>query len=92
MPSFTTTCRKAVTCPVWNETVYLCGKYLLSEEKGHSYEGKFLYATCPIVQNLRLPACKRDEQYKYFPFCNHQPCELLDNFKPIIDVRYDHVQ
>ncbi len=92
MPAFVTTSHKTVICPTWNEEVSLCGKYLLSEEKGHSYEGKFLSATCPIIENLRLPARKRDDKYKYFPFCNHQPCELLEDFKPIIDTRYDHVQ
>ena len=92
MSSFTTISHKCVICPTWNEEVCLCGKYLFSEEKGHEYEAKFLYATCPIVENLRLPYSKRDKKYAYFPFCNHQPCELLDDFKPIIEVRKGYSQ
>lgn len=64
----------------------------MSEDTHHPYEAKFLYATCPILENLRLPARKRDRKYEYFPFCNHQPCELLEDFKQVIDVRHDHVQ
>ncbi len=90
--SFTTTSRKTVICPTWNEEISLCGKYLLSEEKGHEHEAKFLYATCPIMENIRLPHAKRDPKYKYFPFCNHQPCELLDDFKPVIDLREGYSQ
>ena len=92
MPSFTTTSHKCVICPTWNKEVYLCGKYLFSEEKGHEHEAKFLYATCPIVENLRLPHSKRDKKYEYFPFCKHQPCELLEDFKPVIDVRDGYSQ
>lgn len=92
MSSFVTKSYKTVICPTWNEKIRLCGEYLLSKEKGHTYEGKFLGATCPVIENLKLPPRKRDPKYKYFPFCNHQPCELLDEFKPIIDIRQGYSQ
>lgn len=89
---FTTISSKHVVCPLWKEEIYLCGKYLLSEEEGHQYEAKFLSATCPIVENLKLPKSKQDQKYDAFRFCNLESCELLNNFEPIIDVRKGYSQ
>lgn len=90
--SHTTLSRKTVVCPMWDEEITLCGKYLISEEKGHEYEAHFLYATCPVIENLRLPRAKKDPKYECFPFCHHQPCELLEDFKPVLDLRKGYSQ
>lgn len=57
----TTISTKRVTCPIWKEEISLQGHYLFSEEKGHEYEAKFLSATCPIVENIRLPKSKKNK-------------------------------
>lgn len=85
--AFITTYNKQVICPLWKEKISLCGRYLLSEEKGHEYEAKFLSATCPILENIRLPQTKKNKKYELFPFCNVNNCELLNDFDSIIDVR-----
>lgn len=89
---FITISTKNVICPLWKEEIILRGKYLLSEEKGHQYEAKFLSATCPIVENLSLPKSKQNTDYAFFRFCNHEPCELLKSFKSFIDIRDGYSQ
>lgn len=86
--AFTTISTKRVVCPLWKEEISLQGRYLLSEEEGHTYEAKFLSATCPIVENIRLPKSKKDKKYELFRFCNDD-CKLLKDFKPVIDIRRD---
>ena len=86
--SFITFSYKSVKCPTWNEDITLKGKYLLSEN--HSYEAHFLEAYCPVLENQY--SSKKDAAYKYYPFCNHPHCDLLNTFKPVIDTRYDHFQ
>ena len=78
---------KRVICPMWKEEITLRGEYILLDKEGHTYEAKFLSATCPILENIRLPQSKKDEKYMPFPFCNVDNCELLNSFEPIIDVR-----
>lgn len=90
--AYTTISTKYVICPLQNTEVSLQGHYLFSEEKGHTYEAKFLSATCPIVENIRLPKSKRDKKYELFQFCNVSNCELLKDFKPVIDVRKGYSQ
>lgn len=85
--SYITTYNKQVICPLWKEKISLCGKYLLSEEKGHEYEAKFISATCPILENIGLPRSQKDEKYSLFPFCDIKDCALLDDFDPVIDTR-----
>lgn len=87
--AYTTISTKRVICPLWKEEISLQGHYLFSEEKGHTYEAKFLSATCPIVENIRLPKSKKDKKYELFRFCNVDDCELLKGFKPVIDIRRD---
>ncbi len=85
--SFSTTSTKYVICPLWGIKVPLHGHYRYSEEKGHEYEAKFQFATCPIVENLKLPKSKQNKDYALYSFCNLHPCEMMKNFQPIIDVR-----
>ena len=85
--SYITTYNKQVICPLWNEKISLCGRYLLSEEKGHEYEAKFISATCPILENIRLPRSQKDDKYELFPFCDVKDCKVLNDFEPVIDVR-----
>lgn len=92
MPIYTTTSRKTVICPVWKEKICLNGKYRFSDKPGHEYEATFMYATCPILENLSLPKSKRNRAYDIFSFCDHQPCELLKDFKPVIDIRKGYSQ
>ena len=87
---FTTTLNKHVICPLWKEEITICGKYRLSEEESRQYEAKFMYATCPIVENLKLPKTKQNKKYELFRFCNIESCELLNDFQPVIDTRKIH--
>lgn len=86
--AFTTTSSKRVLCPLWKEEIYLHGNYLLSEESGHQYEAKFLSATCPIVENLKLPSQKRNKDFELFRFCDQNPCEAMRSFKPVINIQH----
>ena len=89
---FITTSTKRVICPLWKEEITLCGKYKLSEQNGHEYEAKFVSATCPIVENLKLPMKMQNKEYALFRFCDRAPCELLRDFKPTIDLRQGYSQ
>ena len=84
---YTTEYSKYVVCPLWKERITIRGKYRLSEDVNHPYDAHFMYATCPIVENLKNPQYKRNNDYQLFSYCNHEPCKLLNNFKEVIDVR-----
>lgn len=90
--AYTTISTKRVVCPLWKEEILLKGRYLLSEEQGHEYEAKFLSAACPIIENIMLPEPKKDKKYELFRFCNVADCELLKDFKTVIDVRNGYSQ
>ena len=60
-----TTIGKSIICPCFNETITLSGKYFLTNNQSNPYEAKFSYATCPIIENSRLPIYKQIEEYKY---------------------------
>ncbi len=81
-----TTTGKTVLCPVWNVEVTLNGKYIFCDDS-NPYIAKFSNATCPIVENSKLPLYKQDKSYKAM-FC-HKQCELLYDFFPTIDTRKD---
>ncbi|PXV85130.1 hypothetical protein C8E03_11954 [Lachnotalea glycerini] len=78
---------KTVTCPHWNEKITLKGKYLLSSDTDIA---KFLYATCPIVENSKLPLSKQINNFKLLRCPNKDNrCELLDQFKKVININTD---
>ncbi len=81
---YTTTVHKTVTCPKWNTEIQLCGKYHLPDNITPHPEATFMYATCPIVENLNLPSSKQDKKYSLYRFCDKYPCELLKSFDPTI--------
>ena len=80
--------RKTIFCPCLKENVSLKGKYLLPDNSKNPYEAKFLYATCPVVENSMLPIYKQEENYKYLHCTNDNGrCEHLDDFPKIVDLR-----
>ena len=86
---YITTLTKQAVCPLWEEKISLTGKYCFSTNENKPYEATFMYASCPIPENLKLPKDKRNKDYELFWYCNYNPCKLLEDFKPLIDVRKD---
>lgn len=78
---------KTVTCPKWNVKVTLDGKYRLSDEKGKEYEGHFMFASCPIDENSRIPLHKQRMEYKMMYCPNSDSCNYLREFAKCVDVR-----
>lgn len=86
MSSYYTLISKAVLCPQYNKSVTLLAKYRFTENPKNDYEVKFAYATCPIVENSKLPKYEQCEEYKYLD-CFHSNCELLQDFPALWDAR-----
>ena len=86
MPTYTTI-EKTITCPCYNETVTLTGKYYLTSNPSNPYEAKFRYATCPIIENSHLPIYEQSEEIKYFR-CTHQGehCDFSSAFPDTISL------
>lgn len=81
-----TTISKTVKCPVYEINVTLSGKYYFSDNPDNPYEVHFSHATCPIIENAKLPIYEQKDEYKYTK-CTHQNkrCELLDDFPRIFN-------
>ena len=86
MSSYYTLISKVAQCPQYNKSVILSAKYRFTENPQKDYEVKFAYATCPIVENSRLPKDEQCEEYKYLD-CFHSNCELLKDFPALWDAR-----
>lgn len=85
--SYYTIIGKTVVCPRWNVKVSIEGKYRLLDEKGKEYEGHFMHARCPIVENSLLPLHKQRMEHKLM-FCpDSSSCNCLKDFAPCVDVR-----
>lgn len=83
-----TTIGKTVTCPCFNEQVTLTGKYSITDNSLNPYEAKFCYATCPIVENSKLPSYEQNEDYKYLRCINKDgKCKLLSDFPSTISLK-----
>lgn len=81
-----TTIGKTIVCPCYKEKITLSGKYYFTENTANPYEVKFHYATCPIIENSKLPAFEQDEQYKYLKCLQSSGhCDELFNFPKILD-------
>lgn len=81
-----TTSSKTIICPKFNESLTLTGKYKLITD---SYDATFMYATCPIVENSKLPYNKQNKDFALL-YCNDsQNCSFLNDFKEKINIRTD---
>ena len=67
-------------------TYILSAKYRFTENPQNEYEVKFVYATCPIVENSQLPKDGQCEKYKYLR-CILSNCDLLKDFPTLWDTR-----
>lgn len=85
--SYYTLMGHTVTCPAWHVKVTLDGKYRLFNEQGKEYEGYFASATCPIIENSKLPLYKQRPEYKLMRCPNPDNCNYLKEFAPRVDVR-----
>ena len=83
---YTTISTKSVICPKYNESLLLSGKYKLTQD---SYEATFMYATCPVVENCKLPYHKQNKDLALL-YCNDSlNCSLLKDFKAKINISID---
>jgi len=89
MALYTTTSHKFIKCPKWNIEISLCGKYKLNNDTNSTF-ASFMYATCPIIENSKLPYYKQDNKYKAM-HCDGN-CELLNSFKNTIDISKGYSQ
>lgn len=70
-------------CPTWGIEICISGKYHIHEDTDTA---SFVTASCPILQNEKLPPKRRDKAYEYYPFCRHEEdCTLLHSFPKVID-------
>ena len=81
--SYYTTIAKNVRCPFLEDRVIITGKYQIN---AYTDNASFLYATCSIVENSKLPPYEQDESIKYFSCPNGGHCSLLDKFEDSIDL------
>ena len=86
LSSYYTLISKIALCPQYNRSVVLSAKYRFTENPQNDYEVKFAYATCPIVENSRLPKDEQCEKYKYLD-CLCSNCEPLKDFPALWDSR-----
>lgn len=83
-----TTIGKTVICPCIKGKVTLTGKYYLTDNPSNPYEAKFHYATCPIVENSKLPYYEQCEEYKYLHCPNmDELCDFLSDFPEVISLK-----
>ena len=69
---------KSVLCPLINQTINLSVKYYFDDVDNDTLH--FGTATCPIVENSKLPPYEQDEEYKYLRCLNSKSCKLLSQF------------
>ena len=77
---------KTIVCPKWNIRITLDGKYKFTENPENPSEVSFMFATCPIVENSRLPLHKQKSEYKLMCCPDHQNCMYLNEFPAYYDV------
>lgn len=78
---------KNVLCPKWKVQVQLSGKYIFSQEPNEEHIARFMYATCPIVENGCLPLHKQKREYKLMRCAEERQCAALKDFPEKVDVR-----
>ena len=78
-----TTIAQSMHCPLLKESVIITGKYRINEDTNNA---SFLYATCSIVENSKLPSREQDESIKYFLCPNDGRCDLLNKFEDHTDL------
>lgn len=78
---------KTVLCPKWKVQIQLSGKYIFSEKPNEEHLAHFMYATCPIVENGRLPLHKQKREYKLMYCAEENQCVALKGFPEKTDVR-----
>lgn len=87
MARYFTTLGKSVDCPQFEDlSVTLSAKYYFTDNPENAYEVSFAYATCPIVENSRLPIYEQCEDYKYLR-CLISDCPHLRDFPQTWDSR-----
>ena len=77
---------KSLHCPKWGIDICLLGKYYLSDDMDSS-TGKFKSASCPIVENSKLPLHKQVAEYKLFRCLEYLQCPLLKAFPEEINTQ-----
>lgn len=75
---------KTAVCPKWNVAVSIQGKYYISPND--EYEGRFVAAKCPIVENSRLPVSQQCAEYKLMRCSDSDTCKYLREFAPCVDI------
>lgn len=78
--TYYTLVHKTVICPQWHEEITLTAKYHYFDPE-RPLLATFSYATCEIIENLKLPLYKQDPRLKLFRFCSHSDCPLLHDFE-----------
>ena len=86
MTNYYTLLGKSVFCPQYKKNVVLSAKYRFTGNPQNEFEVEFAYATCPIVENSKLPKHEQSAEYKYLD-CFRPNCELLRDFPDLWDSR-----
>lgn len=78
---------KSFYCSFLKTDIILNGKYRFMSDSDDPYEVHFMFATCPIVENSRLPLSKQSKEYKGI-FCPiSRDCKFQECFPKKANVR-----
>ena len=79
-----TTCGKHVHCQYLDIDITITGIYNFRDPEKPTI-GYFSYATCPIVENSKLPRYQQSDLYSHYKCPNNCYCDLLHQFAMIRD-------
>lgn len=84
MPYYTLV-HKEIQCPQWKTDILVWAKYSYNDFS--DTKAKLGSVTCPILENIRKPASKKDKDLSIYAFCRmSDTCKLRSNFPNEIDL------
>ena len=84
---YSTLIGKTVHCERWDLDIHLSAKYILSDNPDTPYEARFSFATCPLAENCKISPDEQKEEFKHLRCLYSGECTLLQEFKPVVDIR-----
>ncbi|MCI2161292.1 MAG: hypothetical protein LKK39_05185 [Oscillospiraceae bacterium] len=82
---FYTTSAKTIICPYWGKSVTLIGRYRLHQCAENDNIGTFMDASCPIIENSKMPYGKQKDDFKLMRCPYKFGCKFMLEFKGTVD-------
>lgn len=83
---YSTIVNKTVNCSKFRDPITLSAKYKYIND---TFEATFMYASCPIVENKKLPEHKQNRELIFHYCFDSENCEFLKSFKSRINIKID---